>query len=319
MTADVTAREDKRAGMKRQDRLGRGLGALLGHHIDQIDDAAGGNARPPAEVEVRAIIPNPFQPRREFGEDELGELAASISANGLLQPVVVRRRSGSGQRFELVAGERRLRAVEQLGWRTIPAQVRDMDDRTLLVLALVENIQREDLSPMEEARGYGQLREQFGLRQRDVAEAVGKSRSTVANALRLLTLPPSVQRLLEDGVLTMGHGRALAGIGDAMLAADTARAAVEGSWSVRETEERVRRLLAGTDGEADEGTEHPEPTPDPAIGVLQDALGTHLDTRVSIQWRGEGTGAIRIRFNGPRELERVFAAVTGREVADVLD
>lgn len=301
--------------MSGRDRLGRGLGALLGEYMHegvapQPEDSG------PTEVPVRGIAANPFQPRRSFKAEDLSELAASIKANGLLQPILVRR-TVSGRSYELVAGERRLRAVRQLGWVNIPAQVRDVDDRTLLVLALVENIQREELAPLEESQGYHLLREQFGYTQQEIAEAVGKSRSTVANMMRLATLPPSVRRLMDEGSLSMGHGRAILAVEDAIKAADLAREAVARDWSVRETEKRVRDLLRS--GEPGEGSQPDEPAgPDPAVGALEAALVDHLGTRVRIQWKGKGTGAIRIAFRGTRDLERVFEAVTGREAAEVV-
>ncbi len=297
------------------DRLGRGLGALLGDYM-QDPVPAGSEPDAPTRVPVRAVAANPFQPRRQFRTAELSELAASIRVNGLLQPVLVRR-SSSGRTYQLVAGERRLRAVKLLGWTEIPAQVREVDDRTLLVLALVENIQREDLGPLEEAKAYGILRDTFGYGQREVAEAVGKSRSTVANVLRLLTLPASVRRLLEEGALSMGHGRAILGVDDAVRAADLARQAVVESWSVRETERRVRELGADARPETRKPPEGAKER-DPAIGALEEALSDHLDARVGIQWRGRGNGAIRVSFRGARELERVFAAMTGKEAAEIV-
>ena len=301
--------------MSGRDRLGRGLGALLGEYmhegaVPERDDSG------TATVAVRAIAPNPFQPRRTFGTEELKELAASIKANGLLQPIVVRR-SVYGRSYELVAGERRLRAVKQLGWIDIPALVRDVDDRTLVVLALVENIQREELGPLEECQGYHLLREKFGYTQQEIAEAVGKSRSTVANMMRLSSLPPSVRRLLDEGALSMGHGRAILAVEDPVKAASLARDAVAGAWSVRETEERVRRLLNRDQADAQAGAE-PVERQDPAIGALEEALVDHLGSRVRIQWKGRGKGAIRIAFSNARDLERVFAAVTGREAAEVV-
>ena len=301
--------------MSANDRLGRGLSALLGEYAgDPL--ASGADSPAPTQLPVRTIAPNPFQPRSSFVAAELEELAASIKVNGLLQAIVVRR-SVTGRTFELVAGERRLRAVRQLGWREIPAQIRDVDDQTLLVLALVENLQRQDLGPLEEAKGYKSLRDTFGYSQRRIAEAVGKSRSTVANMLRLLTLPPSVRRLVEEGDLSMGHGRAILAIDDPIKAADLARQAVSNDWSVRETERRIRELRSG---------DAPPPDPegaaaaarDPAIDVLEETLGAHLSARVAIQWKGKGSGAIRITFRGVRDLERVFEAVTGKEAAEVV-
>ena len=297
------------------DRLGRGLGALLGDYM-QEPVSAGPESDSSTRVPIRAVAANPFQPRRKFQAAELSELAASIRVNGLLQPVLVRR-SPSGRTYQLVAGERRLRAVKLLGWKEIPAQIREVEDRTLLVLALVENIQREDLGPLEEAKAYGVLRDKFGYGQREVAEAVGKSRSTVANVLRLLTLPPSVRRLLEEGTLSMGHGRAILGVDDPVKAADVARQAVSESWSVRETERRVREL-AGQDKPRTRTRKDEERERDPAIGALEEVLSDHLGARVGIQWKGRGDGAIRISFRGARELERVFAVVTGKEAAEIV-
>lgn len=301
--------------MSGRDRLGRGLGALLGEYMHEgvIPER---ETRGADKVAVRAIAPNPFQPRRTFRAEELTELATSIRVNGLLQPILVRR-SISGRSFELVAGERRLRAVKQLGWIDIPAQVRDVDDRTLLVLALVENIQREELGPLEECQGYHLLREKFGYTQQEIAEAVGKSRSTVANMMRLAALPPSVRRLMDDGTLSMGHGRAVLAVEDPVKAADLAREAAARGWSVRETEKRVRDLLNRGQTEESPGKDG-QAKPDPAVGALEDALVDHLGTRVQIQWKGKGKGAIRIVFQGTRDLERVFAAVTGREATEVV-
>lgn len=301
--------------MSANDRLGRGLSALLGEYAgDPL--ASGADSPAPTQLPVRTIAPNPFQPRSSFVAAELEELAASIKVNGLLQAIVVRR-SVTGRTFELVAGERRLRAVRQLGWREIPAQIRDVDDQTLLVLALVENLQRQDLGPLEEAKGYESLRDTFGYSQRRIAEAVGKSRSTVANMLRLLTLPPSVRRLVEEGDLSMGHGRAILAIDDPIKAADLARQAVSNDWSVRETERRIRELRSGDAPPADpEGAA--AAARDPAIDVLEETLGAHLSARVAIQWKGKGSGAIRITFRGVRDLERVFEAVTGKEAAEVV-
>ena len=300
--------------MSANDRLGRGLSALLGEYAGE-PLASGADAPPPAKLPVRAIAPNPFQPRATFVAAELEELAASIKVNGLLQAIVVRR-SVTGRTFELVAGERRLRAVKQLGWREIPAQIRDVDDRTLLVLALVENLQRQELGPLEEARGYASLRDKFGYSQRQIAEAVGKSRPTVANVLRLLALPPSVRRLMDEGVLSMGHGRAILAVDDPMKAAELARQAAAKDWSVRETEKRIRDLQSGDKPAA--AAEGAGATRDPAIDVLEETLGAHLGARVAIQWKGKGAGAIRINFSGVRDLERVFEAVTGTEAADIV-
>lgn len=293
------------------DRLGRGLGALLGDYAEAPIPA--GAERNAMAVPVRRIVPNPHQPRVDFKPEELAELAASIRANGLIQPIVVRPSAG-GSTFELVAGERRFRAVQKLGWSEVPALVREVDDRTLLVLALVENIQREQLGPLEEAQGYAVLRDEYGLTQGEIAEAVGKSRSTVANVLRLLGLPPSVRRLVEDRSLSAGHARALLALNDPVRAADLAKEAVSKAWSVREVEKAVQSSLGAGKARAPARRE----SRDPAVLALEQALQAATGTRATIRWRGKGDGSIRIPFSGPRDLERLFQAITGREAADIL-
>jgi ParB family chromosome partitioning protein len=220
-----------------KDRLGRGLGALLGEYLPE---SVGETEM--REVPIGSIVPNPFQPRREFDPAELEALASSIAENGLLQPLLVRPAVGRPDRYELVAGERRLRAVTGLGWTTVNAVVREIEDEALLVLALVENLQREELSPLEEAEGYRSLADQFGMTQEEIAVAVGKDRSTVANMVRLLRLPPSIRKLLDTGSLSMGHARALLGVADSSRAAELARKAITNDWSVREMERRVRAV-----------------------------------------------------------------------------
>ncbi len=227
------------AGGGGQRRLGRGLEALLGP-ISKEEARKEGLLR---DLPITAVEPNPFQPRQRWDDDALAELAASIEASGLLQPVVVRPH-GEG-RWQLIAGERRWRAAGKLGWTRIPAVVKEADDRTLLTLALIENLQRDQLTPMDEARGYQRLQEQFGLPQAEVARLVGKSRPLVANTLRLLKLPERVQGMLEDGTLSAGHGRALLALEEGKALVKMAAAAVEHGWSVRELEDRVARGLKG--------------------------------------------------------------------------
>ena len=296
--------------MNRRDRLGKGLGALLGEYLDP--------EAPEAEVrrlKLSAIVPNPLQPRRTFSEAELAELAASIKENGLLQPLVVRPAPGSKDRFELVAGERRFRAMGRLGWEDAPVLVREASDETLLVLALVENLQREALSPLEEAEGYQALADQFDLTQAEIASAVGKDRSTVANFLRLLNLPPSVRRFMEEGSLTMGHGRALLGVDDPVHAGQLARAAVREGWSVRETERRV----ADGSGSGKPSKAKSAKRADPVVRALEESLQEELSTRVSIKPGRKGSGVIEITYMGPEDFERIFELVTGRPASDVLE
>lgn len=293
------------------DRLGRGLGALLGDYAEAPIPA--GAPAGAVDIPLSRIVPNPYQPRTEFKPGELSELADSIRANGLLQPVVVRKSAG-GSSYELVAGERRFRAIRQLGWSTIPSLVREVDDRTLLVLALVENIQRAELGALEEAQGYAALRDEFGLTQGEIAEAVGKSRPTVANTLRLLGLPPSVRRLLEEGALSAGHGRALLALNDPVRVADLAKETIARGWSVRDLESAVRAAL-GAGSPKPSGATKPR---DPAVVALEDAIQAATGSRAKIQWRGKGEGTIRIPFKGPRDLERVFTAITGQEASDIV-
>ena len=298
-------------------RLGRGLSALLGDHLDQ---AVEGEV---VQLPLAAVAPNPFQPRRVFKEEEIAELAASIRANGLLQPVLVRSVPASAN-WELVAGERRLRAVTRLGWTDVPAIVRDVDDETMLVLALVENLQRRNLGALEEAEGYKVLVEQFDRTQEEIARAVGKSRATVTNILRLLKLPAEVRRLLAEEKLTPGHARALLAIDDRPWAAEVAGMAVEGGWSVRTLEDYVRANAVppppGGDAPGSrKRAARPSPALDPAHRALQEELRAALGTRVTVRRRKGGGGRIEIPFLDDRDLERVFALVSGREASGVLE
>ncbi len=296
--------------MSRRDRLGKGLGALLGEYLEP--DAPEADVR---RVKVAAIVPNPLQPRRTFTDSELADLTSSIKENGLLQPLVVRPAPGTSDRYELVAGERRFRAITKLGWPDVPVLVREASDETLLVLALVENLQREALSPMEEAEGYQALSDQFEMTQAEIAHAVGKDRSTVANFLRLLNLPPSVRKLLEEGALSMGHGRALLAVTDTVRAGELARAAVREGWSVRETERRVNEELGIRKPPKTSATKRA----DPVVLVLEEALQERLSTRVSIKQGRKGKGVIEITYLGAEDFERVFEIVTGRPASDVLE
>jgi ParB family chromosome partitioning protein len=293
--------------MSGRDRLGKGLGALLGEYLEPEPQSGEIQTLP-----VSAIVPNPVQPRRVFRETELEELAASIRENGLLQPLVVRPAPTAKGRYELIAGERRFRALKRLGWSDAPVLVRDASDETLLVLALVENLQREALNPLEEAEGYAALSERYGLSQSDIANVVGKDRSTVANLLRLLKLPPSIRKFVEDGSLSMGHARALLSVADPVRAAELARRAVREGWSVRETEKRAR----GPGGHA---RSKDAVAGDPLIRGLEVALCDSLVTRVSIKQKRGGKGSIDIQYHGAEDFERVFALITGREVSDVVE
>jgi ParB family chromosome partitioning protein len=255
------------------------------------------------EIAPGAIRPNPYQPRHVFDERALDDLVASLRDNGLLQPIVVR--PTDNEHFELIAGERRWRAAERLGWTRIPAVVREVDDRTLLTLALVENLQRDALSAIEEARGYHRLMEEFGASHADVASLVGRDRSTVVNALRLLKLPPAVQDMIHEGKLSAGHGRALLGLGgDATIIESVARGVVDRGLSVREVEQLGQRRRAGT--------KRGPRRVDPQVRAVEDGLRARLQTDVKVTLRGKSSGRLTINFYSHDDLDRILEIILGR-------
>ncbi len=293
---------------KGETRLGKGLGALLGEYLEEGE----GPARADREVPVGAIRPNPFQPRADFADPAIDALAESIRQNGLLQPLIVR---PTEEGWQLVAGERRWRALRRLGRATAPVVVRQLTDEQMLVLALVENLQREDLSPLEEALGYQRLVADFDLSHQEVAERVGKDRSTVANALRLLALPDEVRGLLAAGRISAGHGRAILGVEEAASRIELARRVAEEGWSVRETERRVRVLRDGEGDAAPRGREESTPSArdrgDPvarrATRLLERALGTQVRVRGGA---GDG-GEMVIAYHGAEDFERLVRLIAG--------
>ena len=313
-------------------RLGRGLEALLAV-TQQTTPQRPGTATsesqsPPSDssamvqrIPLASIRANPYQPRKEFRDDELADLEASLKATGLLQPITVRT-AGRGA-FELIAGERRLRAATRLGWEEIPAIVRDVDDRTLLTLAIVENLQRVDLNPLEEAEGYKRLIDEFGLTQQQVADVVGKDRTTVTNLLRVLTLPDGVRTLLRDGGISLGHARALLGLTEPRAMQELANVAASESLSVREVERRVR---AANDPSAEVWKKAPAAAPaarpgeaaavDPQLKLVEDRLRRRLQTDVSLTVTGSDRGSIRIGFYSPDDLERLLDLMLGKDRSD---
>jgi ParB family chromosome partitioning protein len=286
-------------------RLGRGLEALLGPAArESVEDTSALR-----ELPVTAISPNPFQPRREFDETALAELTASIEASGLLQPIVVR---PVGSRYELIAGERRWRAVQRLGWKTVPAVVREVDDQAALTLALIENLQRDDLSPIDTAIGYQQLMTEFGISQNEVARLVGRDRSTVANTLRLLKLPSNVQQLLQAGELSEGHARALLSLDSPAEIARLAREAIEGGWSVRQTEAMVR----GGDDSRPRGRMFrkdaaPKASPSAEARRIEDVLRKRLGTDVRLTAKRRGRGQLSISYYSNDDLARILELILG--------
>ena len=294
--------------MTESRRLGRGLEALLGP-ISREESAASGGLK---ELPIGAITPNPFQPRRNFDEVQLKELADSIAASGLLQPVVVRARPEG--RYELIAGERRWRAAQRLGWSRIPAVIRDVDDRALLTLALIENLQRDALSPLDAARGYQQLMQDFSLPQQEVARLVGKDRSTVSNTLRLLRLPDDVQQLLERRALSEGHARALLALVEAQEISRLARECVAAEWSVRDLEARVRGEQVQAPPSVRKLLRRPRAetrNPSADIRRVEDALRKRLQTDVRITARRRGRGAVTIHYYSNDDLARLLELILG--------
>lgn len=283
-------------------RLGRGLEAL----IATVAPPAASAERPVSQrLPIAQIRANPYQPRKEFRAEELAELRASLKANGLLQPIVVRPSAAGG--YELIAGERRLRAATELGWTDIPVIVRDIDDRTLLTLALVENLQRADLNAVEEAEGYQRLIDEFGLTQQQVADIIGKDRTTVANTLRVLQLPPTVRRMVEQGELTLGHARALLAFEDERAIGEVAREVVAKGLSVRDVEARARR--------ARPEKRHPivktQNRSYSEIQRLEDQLRKHLQTDIAITVSRDYRGSIAISFYSADDLERLLDLILG--------
>jgi len=287
--------------MSRRGGLGRGLAAL----IPPGEDAAGETRATLAELPLDQIVPNPRQPRDVFDEDELTGLATSIRDMGVLQPLVVRPRDDG--RYELVAGERRLRASRLAGLEKVPAVVRHTDDADLLKEALVENIHRVQLNPLEEAAAYQQLLEDFGFTQEELASRIGKSRPAVSNALRLLGLPPAVQRRVAAGVLSAGHARALLSIDDPNAMGRLADRIVAEGLSVRATEELVRLRLLDDDGPSEVAPARRRPIA-PGLVELQDDLSDALRTRVKIKM-GARTGRLQIEFGTVDDLERVVGVI----------
>lgn len=279
-------------------RLGRGLESLLGP-VSREEAEAQGALR---ELALSDIVPNPFQPRTTFDPGQLEELKASIAASGLLQPVVVRKQ---GKAYELIAGERRWRAVKSLGWHTIPAVLKEVDDRTLLTLALIENLQRNDLSPIDEAQGYQRLADDFSMSPTDIAAMIGKSRSTVSNLMRLLQLPDDVQQRLHDGSLSEGHARALLALGSASAMSAMARQAAAEGWTVREVESRVK-------GRAAPRQKRSELPATADARRIEDVLRKHLGTDIKVTQKRKGRGTLAISYYSNDDLARVLEMILGR-------
>ena len=321
--------------------LGRGLSALMSSSAVQVDTSIGnrsvGNtalAEAPEEgsgttvagrsynaelqdeplegglvyLSIDQLQANPDQPRQRFSEEEIAELSASISRTGLLQPILVRKVSGGAgalASYQIVAGERRYRAAKEAGLTKLPVQVRQLDDREVLEISIVENVQRAQLDPMEEAVAYQRLKVEFGLSQEEIAETVGKDRATVANALRLLKLSSDVQAALIEGKLSAGHARALLGLSNEKAQAAAAKRVLLGGLSVRATEELVRRLSATSNGDVPARKKKPTPGT-PAVTQLEERFRRALGTKVQLSLARDGSGELKISFFSEEELEKLL-------------
>jgi ParB family chromosome partitioning protein len=308
--------------MNKRKSLGRGLDALLSsaRSAPPPPSAPTGDAEPPPaskaadgslrEVPVDLLRRGKYQPRVDMREDSLTELAESIKAQGVVQPIVVRplpNTSGGETEYEIVAGERRWRAAQMAGLQTIPAVIRDIPDESAVAVALIENIQREDLNPIEEARSLHRLIEEFGLTHADAADAVGRSRVTVTNLLRLLELPRLVREMLERRDLDMGHARALLGVESPELQFELAERACKQHWSVRATEDAVRKVAGPSNG-SKPSKATARASGDPNVRRLEADLSEKLAAAVSIEHGPKG-GRVVIRYNGLEELEGILAHI----------
>jgi ParB family chromosome partitioning protein len=293
-------------------RLGRGLDALLspaapsGNELRFPNRGTVGTGPGFQVVSLASITPNRLQPRKDFDESALAELRSSINTNGLLQPLLVR---PSVTGYELVAGERRLRAVQSLGWKDVPVHIRELDDQAVLTLALIENLQRSDLNPIEEAEGYQELIARFSLTQQQVAAAVGRERATVANMIRLLGLPDGVRRLVRSGELSIGHARALLGLSGAAQMLELVTEVIRDGLTVRDVERRVRE--SGDQKAKRRTAKPPIVARPPEASVIETELRRKLQTDVAVSVGPAGKGELRISFYSSDDLERLLDLLLG--------
>lgn len=328
--------------MSNQRRLGRGLEALLGRSLEEAAPGEAGAAPTPALapaadapveqdpsvmsrdpdgqrwLDLGVIEPNPFQPRKQFDEEEIADLADSIREHGVLQPLLVRRVDG---RFELVAGERRLRAAQSLDWKRVPVQVRDLEDRQTAELALVENLQRKDLNPIEKAASFERYLRDYDCTQEELAGRVHINRSTVANLIRLLELPEEVKKMVVAGDLSQGHARALLSLPGEQQTKYAKQVASDG-LSVRKTEQLVQDVSVDSIDEAlrvvgEDGVSRPQPaTRSEQLAALEGELAAQLGTKVSLSQNAKGAGKITLHFKSGDEFERLRGLLTAAEAID---
>jgi len=292
--------------MARRSGLGKGLSSLIPADLE-------GDGAVYREIDIDTVVTNRFQPREHFDEESLASLAASISEVGVIQPIVVRKADDGG--YELIAGERRWRAARRAGLPAIPALIKGVDDLASLETAVVENLHRQDLNALEEAAAYLQLIEDFGLTQESVAKRVGRSRSAVANAIRLLQLPPSVQQMVVDSRISAGHARALLATPDRDLQEQIAARIVSEGLTVREVEDLLKPSSETDPEEEPSAGDEPKPVPDPgrvpepAVLELEELLSARLDTRVKVKL-GNGPGKLVVDFADLNDLERIYRVIT---------
>jgi len=284
--------------------LGRGLGALIN------EDETKNNKEQLLEIDLDLIEPNSEQPRTRFSENNLEELTQSIRANGVVQPIIVRRKGGN---YEIIAGERRWRASQRAGLQKIPVILREVTDEKLLELALIENIQRQELNPIEEARAYKKLVEKLGLTQEIIAERVGKNRTVITTAMRLLKLPKDIQELVEEEKISAGHGRALLMVNEIEIQRQLTKNIIEMSLSVRETEKAIKRLNRNNSVNVEIKTVKPKI--DANVQAAETKLRRHFGTNVQIIPDGKGTGGkIEVEYYGETDLDRIFSLMTGKYI-----
>ena len=311
--------------MSKDRRLGRGLAALLGTTAEDaspptpVEELSIPDRQVPVEagsaaslatsglvdLNVYEIDDNPFQPRREFSESEIGSLSESLKEHDMLQPVLVRR---VGDRYQLISGERRLRAAIRAGWSTVPARIREADDRLVAELAIVENLQRKDLNPIEKALSFKRYLDEHRCTQDDLAKRLKIDRSTIANLMRLLELPANVLDSLQQGTITAGHARALLPLGDEAEQEDFSRRVQQEGWSVRSTEQQVQDHIAASESATVPFTTSPKPQPrtkSTQIASLEQQLRISLGTKVEIKQTSRGKGRIIVHFGGAEEFERL--------------
>jgi ParB family chromosome partitioning protein len=286
--------------------LGKGLNSLLPARLKQTQPENAQPAAPTTELPVSKIKPNPFQPRRQFREEALEELAQSIRVNGIIQPIAVRR---SGDEYQIIAGERRWRAAQLARLTVVPVVIQEIADDKLLEIALIENIQREDLNPIELAEAFERMVTELRLSHEEIGRRTGKDRVTVTNTIRLLQLQPEVQQIVATGKISAGHARALIGIKDPDRQKNVAYSVISEGWTVRQIEKVVKDILQGT---ADRPEKPPAPPVDPNVRAAIDEMQQTLGTRVRIIEKGKGKGHIEIEYYSSDDLDRIYGMIVTR-------